>query len=290
MFSLFGPEESIKNVYKLSCKFFDENRITDTNSLKHYYLNFLSVHQPHQPINRSSIFFITDEEISNKLKKAYHSSGLNDLNQQGVLGQSMAPDERSQLIDLVGNGYEHLSRANPKLKALFDLVIHSIFFVKSHKGKLGAISFGGSSSTAMGTIWISGHGNLTKHDIAEFLLHELTHHLLFVAERCIAQFKYTEMILPENFAQSAILNRKRPLDKVVHSVAVSTEILLARRSFLPPVEIIIHPDSQTLEKQTLFAIDDVFKLKKLEKVLTPWTIDLLHRCKAALTIRESVAC
>ena len=160
---------------------------------------------------------------------------------------------------------------------------HCLFFRKTRKNAFGQASFGGSSSTAIGAIWISGIGEPSRYDVAEFLLHELTHHLLFVSERCTAQFNYREMVKETNFAQSAILHRRRPLDKVVHSIVVSTEILLARDSFLPPQNIRVHPESSQLRRQTQVAIESVFQLTNLEQIVTPWTIQLLNDCRRAVS-------
>lgn len=282
MFSLFGPELSIKNAYLLGRRFMGNRTLSHTRDLKPYYLDFLAEHQPRLPLNRGAEPFITDPRAEELLKDAYRASSLNDLKQQRIIGDSFDAPERERLIALVREGYAQLSSANPALQAVFDLAIHSVFFRRSTRTDAGAVSFGGSSSTAMGAIWVSGHGKQTKHDVAEFLLHELTHHLLFLSERCLPQFHYREMIKPENYAQSAILNKRRPLDKVVHSVVVSTELLLARRSFLRGAAVTIHPDSPTMTARSLRSIDEVLSLSNRDAVITPWTVELLERCREAL--------
>ena len=290
MLSLFGAPYSLKNVYLLASKYVANQRLTDTRDLRRYYLEFLARHQPHQPIPHAQTLLVCDPDIEVKLKDAYGTSQLNDLNQQAMIGEAMTPEEKAPLASLIEDGLGYMSQASPELKSVFDLVIHSILLRRSSKTSAGGLSFGGSSSTAMGTIWISGHGKLTKFDIAELMVHELTHHLLFIAERCKAQFFYSEMILPENYARSAILNKQRPLDKVVHSIVVSTEVLLARAHFLGEHDVIIHPDSATMRQNSLHSIDEVLALPRLNKVVTPWTIALLERCRAALIIREAKAC
>lgn len=282
MFSLYGPELSIKNVYLLGHRYMAGRPVTHAVDLKSYYLDFLAEHEPNVPVNRGLDPFISDTGTEERLKDAYRASSLNDLKQQQIIGEAFDPAEREALIGRVRDGYAHLSGASRDLQAVFDLAVHSVFFRRSTRTDAGAVSFGGSSSTAMGAIWISGHGALTKFDVAEFLVHELTHHLLFLSERCRAQFHYKEMIKPENFAQSAILNKRRPLDKVVHSVAVSTELLLARRSFLGERAVMVHPDTDTMTERTLRSIDEILLMPNRDKVITPWTIELLERCQDAL--------
>lgn len=286
MFSLYGPDYSIKNVYLLGHKYAAGRPVTRTEELKSYYLDFLAEHEPNVPVNRSADLFIRGVEVEERLRDAYRASSLNDLKQQQIIGDAFSPEERGALAGRVREGYEHLASVKSDLHAVFDLVVHSIFFRRSTRTDAGGVSFGGSSSTAMGAIWISGHGARTKHDVAEFLVHELTHHLLFLSERCRAQFHYREMIKPENYAQSAILNKRRPLDKVVHSVVVSTELLLARRRFLGEGKVVVHPDSDTLRARTLRSIDEVLTMLNRDAVVTPWTVELLERCADAVKPAE----
>lgn len=284
MYNLLGVEENLRNISKISYDFLDQNQPKNFLTLRNSYLNFLRSHQPHLAVNDDvSNIFIEDQKIEDNLKVAYQRSSLNDLDQNDVLGESYDTEARKRYIDLVKKAHAVLSNVNAEICELFDLVIHSIFFKKSKstlKGVKG--SFGGSSSTAIGVIWISGYGNVIVSDIVEFLIHELTHHLLFIDERCNAQFYYDQMILPKNYAQSAILSKKRPLDKVVHSIIVSTEILLSRQRFLDVKGITIHPQTEILKRNTLAAIDDVLNLQEIDKVITNRTKFLLNQCSKIL--------
>ena len=175
-----------------------------------------------------------------------------------------------------------LASSNPEFKSIFDFVIHCILFVHSQDKHRGRKSFGVSSSAAIGCIWMSGHGDLNQYDVAEFLLHELTQHLLFIAERRDRQFNYSEMLRRENFAMSAILNYSRPLDKVVHSIVFSTEIIIARQNFLGRQPVTIHPSSEVMISQTKSSIESVLALRNLIHVLYPWTIEAIGRCQKLL--------
>jgi hypothetical protein len=169
---------------------------------------------------------------------------------------------------------------------MVDLIIHSFFFRKTRVSG-NTSSFGGSSSTAIGVVWISGHGKLTKYDIAEFLVHELTHHLLFIDERCHQQFFYKEMQKKENYAISALLVRARPLDKVIHSIVVSSEILNSRRCFLGENSVSIHPNTQNLLQNTLNSIEDVRKMLNRDAVITEHTLDIINRCEEVINSHEN---
>lgn len=97
---------------------------------------------------------------------------------------------------------------------------------------------------------------VTKADVMEMLLHELTHHLLFVDEHNYQHFTYPELIKKENYAFSAILNMMRPLDKVVHSIVVATELVKARTRFLHDVDArVVHQQSQKMSVDTMKACE-----------------------------------
>jgi hypothetical protein len=282
MISILGSDQVIKSIYMLSRPYLAGAEISTVEQLRSPYLKFLSQHQPRQVLNNSSDPVAIDESATAALSGAFGHSKFNDLSQENMLGDQVEADEKLRLKALVRDGYAVLASRSPEVKAIFDLAIHSIFFVKSKTNKRGHNSFGGSSSGAIGSIWVSGQGDFNKFDISEFLLHELTHHLLFLAERCENQFHYDAIALPENYAQSAILNYRRPLDKVVHSIVVSTEIILARDSFLGNQRVSLHPSTEVMLQQTILSIGSVFDLKNLDDLLTPWSIDIVKRCNDIL--------
>jgi hypothetical protein len=291
MFSLLGTKHNLKNICLLSSPYIDIKTVKNSNELKPAFSQFLSSHQPQTgaAIVANQIF-VQESERSALLKNAYRASSLNDRNQNDLIKEDIEGTELERFIHQTEAGLDYLTSCNPDVRSIFDLAIHSIFFRRSGSSSDGKKSFGGSSSTAIGAIWISGLKDLRPCDIGEFLLHELTHHLLFIDERCRKQFAYTEMIKPENYAQSAILHKKRPLDKVVHSIIVATEILLARKTFLKSPGLLVHPDSETLKRQTLNSISSVMELNNLDDVLTPWTIELILKSEQSINLKcEAIA-
>jgi len=274
MLSILGRDEIIKDVYLISRSNPNLGTVKNIDDLRPFYLDFLKKHQPYHPINESNTIIVSNEDSVNALRLAYQPSALDDLNQVKMIGDKHSPEKYEELSALVKNGYDHLVECDLDVKLIFDLVIHTIFFRKSAINS-NVSSFGGSSSTAIGSIWISGHGKLTKYDVAEFLLHELTHHLLFVDERCHEQFNYKEIIKPENYSVSALLGKKRPLDKVVHSILVSHEILNARKKFLTVGNVTIHPPTNILRENTKRSISEILELNNLDNLITQRTKDFI---------------
>lgn len=284
MFSLFGADEILRNVYRVSHPFASEASISTSMDLRPYFLEFLSNHQPYMPVNRDSSKFILDIDIENELARAYSiDNALNDLNQADIIGGSYPHEVKLKKIDLARLALEEFLGLDDMLSIIFDLCIHSIF-IKPSNVPQGRKSYGGSSSAAIGAIWMTVDDTVTKLDLMEMFVHELTHHLLFIDERNYPQFDYDEITKESNYAFSAILNKMRPLDKVVHSVVVATELILARERFLTSAgERVIHPDTEILIENAIAARDSIYSLPNIDRIIKPRTEAILERCMSHCT-------
>ncbi|MCT4697034.1 MAG: hypothetical protein V3581_02130 [Candidatus Cardinium sp.] len=95
-------------------------------------------------------------------------------------------------------------------------------------------------------------------------------------------YNYTALCKPENFSTSAILNKKRPLDKVVHSIIVATEIILARNRFLVQQETKVHGTSRNLMNKTVATIQEIMSMVNINELLSPRTQKILEKAETAL--------
>lgn len=279
MFSLYGHEEIIRNVYRASFPYVKERPIKTTADLRSCYHDFLQDHQSYMPVNRGEDVFITDLETENALVAAYgHNATLNDLRQSEIIGAPYTDREKNTKVDQACDALEQFRNLSKELAAIFDLTIHSIVIRPSNR-PLGRASHGGSSSAAIGTIWLAMGPKVTNADVVEMLLHELTHHLLFIDERNYPHFDYDLIAREENRAFSAILNMIRPVDKVLHSIVVATELILARRRFLFDTEPrAVHPPTHKLAADALSAHASITGLKTADLVLRPRAREILDRC------------
>jgi hypothetical protein len=159
------------------------------------------------------------------------------------------------------------------------MVVHSIFVRPSKPAKMAHGSHGGSSSASIGAIWLAVGEKISQIDLIEMLIHELTHHLLFVDELNHPQFHYQLIKLRENYALSAILKRQRPLDKVVHSIVVGASLVDARRRFVGRHDAtVIHPATPDLERDVLAAIDSVTSMANIDELVTPHMRRIIAEC------------
>lgn len=164
-----------------------------------------------------------------------------------------------------------MSQLDEGLHATFKSFIHTLFYHRS------ADSGGGSTSTLPGVIWCCNRRDWSSWDVLEFLIHELTHNLVFIDEYYHVHYPNIEEIeVSENYALSAVLKRPRPLDKVFHSLVVAHEVLQLRRRFNEPEHPMAHPRTPILLEQCRCTI------KSLEALLEQKPDLVSERVKALI--------
>jgi hypothetical protein len=280
MLSLVGKDEILRNVYRVARLFDPDGDLTNYESLRDAFLSQLAEKNPHMPINYSWDPFIRDPRVEEQLAKAFDvDAALNDLNQDSVVGDTYSDTARERRLARAEDALRDLLVLNEDLNLVFGLVVHSIFCKESTPKGGRQSAHGGSSSGMIGSTWLSLDDSVTKSDIMEVFVHELTHVLLFVDELNHEQFDYTEIVKPENFALSAILLKRRPLDKSIHSIVVATELLFARRDFLGEADdLTIHPPSQELAKNTVVAADSVLALPRVNEMTSERLLGFVRMC------------
>jgi hypothetical protein len=183
--------------------------------------------------------WLEQQKIIDALVKLFTSTDkLTDLPADYCTTRS---DVRAEVKILFDNSIALMEKLDSTLAAILNFFVHTIFFQGSPNTN------GGSTSSAPGVIWFAPRRDWTVQDGMEFLVHELTHTLMFIDERIHGHYVSLESIADsKNYATSAILGKKRPLDKVVHSFIVSAEILLLRRRLGEPSSPKAHAPSDIL--------------------------------------------
>ena len=279
MLTLCEPDTVVRNVYCIARAHDETCRIETADELRQGFLTFLEARQPSVPINSTGDVFVLDPVIQAKLSAAFSKGALNDLNQEDVVGEAYDSDVLETKTNIVRTALDDLLLRDEDFAFIFALIVHSIFVRPSKPAKMAHGSHGGSTSASIGAIWLAVGDKITQLDLTEMLIHELTHHLLFVDELNHPQFQYKRIKLRENYALSAILKRQRPLDKVVHSIVVGASIIDARRRFLGNHEpTLIHPATPELEKDVLAAIDSVNTMPNITELITPHMRSIIDEC------------
>ncbi len=182
-------------------------------------------------------------------------SDLNDLRQEKMI-QSPCPEKIAQAKIY----FDQLSQTDPERAQVFSLIMNAVFCAHSEW------AHGGSSSSSIGILWINPKSVWEPLDGAELLVHEMTHQLLFLDERRYKHYRdYSQITKKENFARSAILKKQRPLDKVLHSLVVTTEILLYRNKWNLHNRLHkLHGSSESLLKSAFDCIESIQSLETFE--------------------------
>jgi len=211
--------------------------ITTLGQVQAQYRKFLAHLQKRKPGGRpGTAAFVTEFEAALRLRQLFvNDSLLDDEAQAGVIADVKDPDA-ARKRNLMTRALDELRLYSEDHRALFDTVITDVFILPSSVAKAG------STSQAMGVIWANPRINYPLHDVMEMLVHELTHHAMFIDEIRFSHYNYGSVPDQNTWARSAILNVPRPLDKVLHSAVVATEILLLRERVLGhPVRPAVHP-------------------------------------------------
>ncbi len=279
MYALFGFAHNIQNVFKLAAPYANA-QIETVDDLAVPFQKFLTALHKDMPINTSSDQLIINPQTAAKLSGAFAGSRINDLHQERMVNDLYTGDELLNRAEMARHKIHALRELNKEVGELFRLCVHSVLLANSASNNEGLRAHGGSSNRCIGLVWLSLHAQLSTQDIVEMLIHELAHTLVFVDELSNGHFHYESMTKKENWAQSSILKRNRPMDKVVHSIVVATEIINARIHYLPNVDTLtVHPGTAELKLSALRAIDSVLNHSNLEAICQPRAIELVRTAR-----------
>jgi hypothetical protein len=221
--------------------------------------------------------WLTNTSAISEITKHYLSdSKLTDIKTSFYDTPISARMEAKEFIDLA---LEEMHDLDSSLKSIFDLFIHTLFYQRSpHSG-------GGSVSSAPGVVWCSPRRDWSTHDTIEFFLHELTHNLLFIDERCYVHYISLDAIMQHKYyAMSSILKSYRPMDKVFHSLVVANEVLLFRSKFGEPINPKVHPPSSSIIQSIARTIESI-KVIDYDKIVTDRFIKIFDIIQQMNSIR-----
>ncbi|MET3125472.1 hypothetical protein ABID42_000560 [Arcicella rosea] len=258
MLYLIGKEGVLKTLILLSKTVTKD--INSIQSLRKAYLQFLRKNSADGLIadDNEPLFCYNTQRIQSLTNCLSQECDITDISAK-ILDDT--PIESMRLaLERVSAALNIIHDTNDVIHDFFHLVIHTIFYSRSLD------SGGGSISDAKGVIWCCNRKAWTDLDIAEFLVHELTHNLLFLDEMCYKHYKDFSLIAQkENYALSAILGRNRPLDKVIHSLVVAHEVINFRIETGEPLNPIVHPSTSVMIDSCRKTIDSLNQLLKDEK-------------------------
>lgn len=293
MISLKGPQSVIETAYVVSAAHATrtQQQIPAAESrfdaLRAGYQLMISDMQPVLrdvlPLSREYPVTVTEGEEHEGLRNAFLKSIADEesvdydiFREQQLFTADELAAKRRQITDAL----DAIGRNWPEFRSLYELLVPVLLYAPD-----GGLA-GGTSSTVLGVLWLAPKEHWNTIDVQEFLLHEFTHHTLFLEERRFGFYRNMNMLMEDRYlTRSAIRKDRRPLDKVLHSIVVGTEVLLARQENRIPdtadSALSLHPESGELRDGVAASLDEVFDLP-LEKLLQPRPIEILELARKRL--------
>ena len=274
MFYLLGVDHVLKTIILLSRT--QTNEIANKEDLRTSYLNYLRSYTSNDvvPSEINDQYCFDTSRISHLIEKYNDNCDLTDLD-TNILPDTPA-SSMYEAMERVKRGQKLIHEVNPILYEIIQIVIHTLFYSRSKD------SGGGTVSSAPGVIWCGNRKNWSDIDVAEFLIHEFTHNMLFLDERRYQHYESLPLLTNRNnFAISAILNKPRPLDKVFHSLVVAYEIVGFRAETGEPEMTIIHPKTSKILESCVTTISSIETLLNAspQKLVTDRFVEILGRIK-----------
>jgi hypothetical protein len=189
------------------------NQIPTIDSLKRDYVRALTQISG-APLNTASQPRIV---AGGHILRIARAKGLVD---NSVPASRYSNESRTVAIKHTQHGLLVLRIRHPPLCDLCDLLITDILCWPS--GEFG----GGSASNLLGIAWLVPSVKLTSIDIAEFVVHEMVHMNLTLADMTVGLF--TRAPGTQFNAHSAVLGRHRPYYMAFHSACVAVATIYFR--------------------------------------------------------------
>ncbi|WP_422648048.1 HEXXH motif domain-containing protein [Cupriavidus sp. H18C1] len=252
------------------------------------YRNFLATLKQ-RPISEVELkpTFVMDADAQARLSRLFSNDSLLDDKAQACVISSANDPDNERKRRLVTGAVNQLAQHSPQHAALFDIIITDILLCSS------SVARGGSTSQAIGLIWMNPGPDYHRSDVVEILVHELTHHALFLDELRYAHYNYSVLFDSSTWTTSAILNIPRPLDKVLHSIVVAAEVLLFREQCSGHLSAPrVHPPTHLMLEQLRESIQSTKRtLSRYPQAFRPRATQLLlHAASVLDEVRPTEGC
>lgn len=277
MIFLLDKEEIIKTFRVLTTPYNSKNGKIDYNNLKISYNKFLKEMYPDVPYSdKNEPEYITNSSLNKNLIKIFSiESSIDDTFYD--LSENFSP-KTVEILNRMKESADKLGELCPEFHLFYNLSFNSIFHSDSK------IASGGTTSSAVGILFIDPRDYWIEEDYYEFLIHELGHTVLFLQEWRFGLFSSQLRLKDSNtFALSAIRGELRPMDKAFHSALVATDVLLFREKVIGHNHnFTLHPNTNKLISMVNSSFESMLEVNKKENILTKHALLLISRSQNKL--------
>lgn len=261
-----------------------------TDSTSRRYARFLHSLQPSVPPQpKFGVVLVDDPEFEDIILEAfYHESPLDDLPRyRDRTFFENGPERRPGISADVVRVDEALAKFSDHDRQFWRSFG---FFVNYILCPYSRFSRGGSDSAAIGALFISRPESYSDRDLYEILVHEFSHTVMFLDELVEPHYADEQrMVHPDAYARAGISETLRPMDKVLHSLVVATEVLLHRERAIGHVDsTTIHPPTRRLLRNLGATIESIRAVDAREGLLAARGRDLVARCSAVVDALDGV--
>jgi hypothetical protein len=181
-------------------------------------------------------------------------------------------------VHYVQAAIERFREIDPGFWTTFDLYVNFVLCPFSRYSR------GGTDSDCIGALYLSRARDYSLRDLYEIIIHEFTHTVMFLDEHLIAHYGDEDaMAHQENWVRATISGTLRPLDKVLHSMVVATEILLHRDRVLGhDADTTIHQKTPELAESVRLTIASMLDHPNRDQILGPRGFQLIDLCQSAV--------
>ncbi|WP_437680008.1 aKG-HExxH-type peptide beta-hydroxylase [Sorangium sp. So ce131] len=291
MYNLLGSSACFRNLHDAGLRAGLAPGPCDYAALKDGYQRFLLGFQP--PVTCGSGLLpelVEDPAIELALmdpfvEPAVPNDILEPLTEDVIRAACAARDERYVALRhrQIERGRAGLYAVEPDWGRLLDLTVHRYVCVNVPR------NLGGSTARAIGVVWVNTPETATVGDMVEFLVHEMTHHVIFLDDR-LHGHTTPRASAPVSAAVSAIRKVPRPVPCVFDSLLVSIEVLSLRRGWTgEPAAPRFHPPSLSLWSSSRDTLESIRAIPAWETLFTPRGRLLLDAAEERLGALEAYA-
>ena len=285
MYYLIGEKACCRSIMSACGISKSSNKIPAASELKKAYADFLKKYQPNIPVHTGlETKIVANRSIEDKLIDTFKQpSILDDLERYTdvdfLQNEGEYRPQIQQEVKYLRSLFKEYRSLDPDFWSMFQMVINYIICPFSK------YSNGGSDSNFIGMLFICSPSEIDEVDLYELLIHEFTHNAMFLDEIKTPHYISDELLVDtRNYGLASISAMRRPLDKVLHSVVISTEILLHREKTLGNNDkTSIHPPTKKLISNIGKSIKSVRALKNYDKVMDRRGKELLSICEETLS-------
>lgn len=273
MYYTVGLAECVHNLVNLATPFAIDGRIKGVDDLRGAVHGYLA-----KANGRDSGESFRMMRAADELRDAAQVFGLQTVAAEPDWAGQVAGGPR-ELALLHGA----VAAVDPQLRMLMKMLFTDIALFDGEQINAGS----GGILIRPGLVYFSPRPDWSTSDLAECLIHELTHLLLRFDELCHRHYVNSARTATiADFGRTAITGTPRAAHVVFHSFVIAAEIVALRHHAFGGIGNGVHGTAETLHRTAVTSGTDLLNRPDIEKHFTPRAITLIEHAMRTLQQRQ----